>query len=150
MPRIFSKSCEYAIQATLYLSARNSPSPILLREISDSLGIPHHFLNKVLQQLSRSRILQSHKGSAGGFGLARPAGTILLGDIVNAIDGTDRLCECVLGFPECSATHPCPVHVRWSPAKNIITDMLARQTVAQLTRHFRRTLFVSRQHRTPS
>ena len=132
---LFSKSCEYAIQALLYLAHREEEGqPVLLREISDSLNIPHHFLSKVLQQLTRDGILVSLRGVSGGFSLGRHGSEITLGDVAKAIDGEQFLGECMLGFPECADNNPCPVHVQWKRAKQIIFNIMSSKSVAQLSK----------------
>lgn len=133
MSLIFSKSCEYATQAILFLAKKKSHDPVLLRDISEALQIPHHFLNKVLQLLSRDGLIVSQKGSNGGFALGRDAKTITLSDIVRAVDGEAFLNECVLGFPQCGDPNPCPVHKQWLLAKTNIIDMLNQRTVDDLS-----------------
>jgi Rrf2 family protein len=132
---LFSKSCEYAIQALLYLAHKEETGqPVLLREISDSLRIPHHFLNKVLQQLTRAGILVSLRGVSGGFSFARHAGEITMGDVVKAIDGDHFLGKCMLGFPGCADDNPCPVHDQWKQAKHIILDIMSTKSIAELSK----------------
>lgn len=133
-PVLFSRSCEYAVQALLYLAHERADKPILLRRISHALEIPHHFLNKILHQLVNGGILVSHRGVSGGFSLARPAARITVGDVVKAVDGEGLLDTCVLGFPGCSDDHPCPVHPQWKPAKRIILRMMNRKSIATLSR----------------
>lgn len=133
MSVIFSKSCEYAIQAVLFLASNRDSSPIHLRNIAESLNIPHHFLSKILQTLTHHEIVFSHKGSTGGFRLGRLASNITLIDIVRAVDGEAFLGHCVLGFPACGDDHPCPVHFAWKDSKSIIMEMLHNQTVEDLT-----------------
>ncbi|HUL45190.1 MAG TPA: Rrf2 family transcriptional regulator [Bacteroidota bacterium] len=140
MSVIFSRSCEYAIQSVLYLARKGGNRTVLLREISDSLGIPHHFLSKVLQLLSRHGIVVSQKGANGGFALAQPLNTIMLADIVEAVDGDALMTECVLGFPECDSEHPCPAHHTWKEAKAIISTMLHEKTLGELGKEFDRKL----------
>jgi len=134
MPLIFSKSCEYAIQATLYLATKPASVPTLLRDISEALNIPYHFLSKIFQQLTRNRILESHKGSSGGFELCRPPDQITLHDIIRAVDGEDFLANCVLGFPQCGDDNPCPVHSQWKQAKTTIQMMVDSKTILELSR----------------
>ncbi len=132
MSLIFSKSCEYALQASLFLAQQPQNEHLLLREISESLDIPHHFLSKVLQTLTRADIIASSKGANGGFALARPAKDIHLIEIVRAVDGEKFLEECVIGFPGCGDKNPCPVHYQWKRAKEIIFAMLHKKTLAEL------------------
>lgn len=133
-PILFSKSCEYALQALLYLAYEGKGEPILLRKISNALHIPHHFLSKILHQLVNGGILVSNKGVSGGFGLARSADVITLGDVVKAVDGEGFLHECVLGFAGCADEDPCPVHNQWKPAKQIILRMMSSKSIAKLSK----------------
>lgn len=132
MSIIFSKSCEYGLQAVLYLARQPKGSPAHLREIADGLNIPYHFLNKVLQTLTRANIVVSQKGANGGFALARSPKQIHLVEIVLAVDGPTSLDGCVLGFPACGDDNPCPVHDQWKRAKGVILDMLQKKTLAEL------------------
>ena len=134
MSLIFSKSCEYALQASLFLGKQPKDQFVLLREISEKLNIPHHFLSKVLQTLTRADIVMSYKGANGGFTLARPSRDIHLMEIVRAVDGDKFLEECVLGFPGCNDRTPCPVHPQWKRAKEIILNMLHKKTLAELSK----------------
>lgn len=134
-PMLFSKSCEYAIQALLYLAHKEGDGqPVLLREISDALHIPHHFLNKVLQQLTRDGILVSVRGVSGGFSFGRHSTEITLGDVVKAIDGDQFLGQCILGFPGCADNNPCPVHDQWKRAKQIILSIMSTKSIAELSK----------------
>ena len=56
-------------------------------QISKSTGVPVEYLRKVLQRLTRARLVASERGRGGGFRLAKPADRISLLDIVEAIEG---------------------------------------------------------------
>jgi Rrf2 family iron-sulfur cluster assembly transcriptional regulator len=133
MSLIFSRSCEYALQACLYL-AHQGDEFVLLRDVSDHLDIPHHFLSKVLQTLTRNKIVVSSKGLNGGFALARSAKKIALIDIVRAVDGEQFLEQCILGFPGCRDKSPCPMHFEWKRAREIISTTLHKKSLARLSR----------------
>jgi Rrf2 family transcriptional regulator, iron-sulfur cluster assembly transcription factor len=132
MTVIFSKKCEYGMQAVLYLAAREKGTLVSADEISKVLKIPREFVSKILQSLRNSGLISSSKGKSGGFSLAKPASRIKLIDVVAAIDGLDMFDSCVLGFPECSPTHPCPVHNTWGPLRTQTYDMLTSETIDKL------------------
>ena len=56
-------------------------------KISKEYKIPLEYLLKILQQLVRANVLRSKRGPRGGFFLARPAETISLLEVVEAVDG---------------------------------------------------------------
>jgi Rrf2 family protein len=136
MSLIFSRSCQYAIRAVIYLSREQNGRSIHVREISDALKIPHHFLGKILQILTRDGIVSSAKGSNGGFRLGKPAGEIRLMEIVHSVDGPSSMDKCILGFPECVEDDPCPLHDGWRESKAIIMRMLSETRVDELAERF--------------
>ena len=135
MSTIFSRQCEYAIQAVLYLALKPHEGKTSIKELTQQLEIPYHFVAKILQDLGRKGLLISLKGPSGGFALARRPEEITLLEIVDAIDGTGFLHDCVLGFPECSSKTPCPAHDRWAKVRESIGEMLIGQTVAQMAKN---------------
>jgi Rrf2 family protein len=132
MTVIFSKKCEYGMQAVLYLASQEKGTMVSAEDISKVLKIPREFISKILQSLRESGLISSSKGKSGGFSLAKPASRIKLIDVVSAIDGLEMFDSCVLGFPECSPTHPCPVHNTWGPLRTQAYDMLTSETVDKL------------------
>jgi Rrf2 family protein len=76
-------------------------------------------------------LIESKKGKAGGFKLAKHPSKIKLIDIVEAIDGLDSFNTCVLGFPNCSDKNPCPVHHHWGELRSRALDMLSSETLDQ-------------------
>ncbi len=132
MSLIFSRQCEYALQAVLYLALKPPGEMTSIKELTKKLGLPYHFVAKILQRLTRKGLLNSLKGPTGGFTLGMPAKNITLFHIVEAIDGVDFTNTCVLGFPECSGKNPCAAHERWGALRDGIYTMLVEKNIAQM------------------
>jgi Rrf2 family transcriptional regulator, iron-sulfur cluster assembly transcription factor len=132
MSLIFSRQCEYALQAVVFLALQKEGERISIKDLSKKLDIPYHFLAKILQDLSRKGLLASLKGPGGGFSLGMPAKDITLFHIVEAIDGVDFTQRCVMGFAECSGTHPCAVHENWAVLREGIYSMLVSKSIVQM------------------
>lgn len=128
---IFRKTVGYALQTVIYLSTQQFKKPILQKEITNTLDIPHHYLGKILQLLTKSGLVGSKTGAFGGFYLAKPANKITLFDIVILFEGSDYFKNCVLGFPGCDDNTPCPVHKEWSSAMIIIQRFMKEHTIAE-------------------
>lgn len=111
---MFSKTCQYAIRAVIYL-ATHSPggSKVGVKEMADALNVPQQFLAKILQQLARHHLISSIKGPNGGFFLGESNAEVTLLNIVECIDGLETLQACVLGLPTCSSENPCPLHFQF-------------------------------------
>ena len=77
----------YGIAAMVYL-ARNydASSPITIISISEHLGISKIYLEQVFSLLKRSKLVNSIKGSQGGYQLSRHPRAISAYDILAAIE----------------------------------------------------------------
>jgi Rrf2 family iron-sulfur cluster assembly transcriptional regulator len=133
MTVIFSKKCEYGLQAVLYLAAQISREVIPAEEIANKLSIPKEFVSKILQSLTESGIVISRKGKSGGFAIAKDPKKIKLLDIITAIDGLSMFNSCVLGFPHCNPENPCPLHDKWEELRSKAYSMLTDENLD----HFR-------------
>ena len=71
----------------LDLALDQSPDPVQCRDIALRQEIPEPYLNQILSLLRRAGLIVSRRGPGGGHQLARPASTIGLGEIVEALDG---------------------------------------------------------------
>jgi Rrf2 family protein len=129
MTVIFSKKCEYGLQAVLYLATFESGAVVSADDIARKLSIPKEFVSKILQSLTESGIIVSKKGKSGGFSLARDPKKIKLLDIVAAIDGLAMFNSCVLGFPNCNPANPCPLHEKWGVLRTQTYEMLNEDTI---------------------
>ena len=138
MSVIFSRQCEYALQAVIYLALKPDGEMTPIKELAKTLGIPYHFLGKILQDLSYKGLLSSQKGPQGGFRLGMPAKDITLFHIIEAIDGVAFTNSCVLGFPECSGQNPCAVHDKWAGVRENIYSMLVNKNIFQVAREMRK------------
>ncbi len=132
MTVIFSKKCELAIQAVLFLSTKSEKKIYNSLDVSKELKVPKEFVSKMLQTLTESGIVGSKKGKNGGFYLARDPKDIKIIEIVEIIDGLEVFTTCVLGFPNCSDEHPCPVHEKWGSIRDETYHMLSEESLEQL------------------
>jgi Rrf2 family protein len=132
MSIIFSRQCEYALRAVLYLAVRSPGELVSIREVAKKLKIPVHFLAKIFQDLSKKQLLCSRKGPKGGFGLGLPAKDITLFHIIEAIDGVSFMENCIMGFPTCSGKNPCPMHTQWGSLRDRLYQMLVNKSLERL------------------
>jgi len=128
---MFSKTCEYAIRSMIYISQKSRDGQrVGVKQVAESIDAPEHFIAKILQELSRKKLVQSMKGPNGGFYLEDDDLSTSLADIVMAIDGNNIYNECVLGLKACSQKNPCPVHNEYKEIKKNLITMLEKNTIA--------------------
>ena len=82
---IFNKKFLHAIEAILDISMYSLNSPRRASEITKGQGIPSRYLEKILQELVRKKILKGTRGPNGGYTLGKEKRNIFLIDIYNAI-----------------------------------------------------------------
>jgi Rrf2 family transcriptional regulator, iron-sulfur cluster assembly transcription factor len=131
---MFSKACEYALRAVLYVSIKSvSGARLSIPEIAKEIDAPVAFTGKILQTLVREEIISSIKGPNGGFYIDPKSKPVALSDIVNAIDGTDDVLHaCALGLKECSDKFPCPIHGEIKIYKDRLRTVMKETTVQSL------------------
>jgi Rrf2 family protein len=129
---LLSKACEYGIRAVLHLTRQTDATYVPIRTVSDALGIPYHFLAKVVQTLTQAGVLTSSRGPHGGIALARPGSRVTLEEVVLASDGAGIFTECVLGLPGCGERKPCPLHEQWAPARDRVHRMFSEASLAEM------------------
>lgn len=132
---MFSKACEYAIRATIYIAVQsNQDNRVGLKDISKEIDSPEAFTAKILQQLSKNNIINSIKGPNGGFEIDKKAmPKINLSQIVIAIDGDTIYKGCGLGFKQCSEKQPCPVHDKFKVVRDELKHMLETTNILELS-----------------
>ncbi|OAI49762.1 hypothetical protein AYO44_06075, partial [Planctomycetaceae bacterium SCGC AG-212-F19] len=114
--------------------------PVRVKNIADAHDIPQRFLVQILLQLKGAGLVESTRGAAGGYQLARRPEDISLADIVNAIDrgampranGTRRPGRRRAGrnaSPVVTALHSV-----WRAVQDAEQRLLAETTLAELVR----------------
>jgi Rrf2 family protein len=131
---MFSKSCEYAIKAMLFVAQKSKGNTkIGIREIAEGTAAPTHFVAKIMQDLSRKKLVHSIKGPNGGFYMNSQDLNASIASIVTAIDGDRIYKNCVLGLKDCSEKNPCPVHFEYKEVKKKLIEMMEHNTIGNFT-----------------
>lgn len=127
---MFSKTCEYAIRALIYIAQKSKDgNRIGIKEIASGIDSPEYFIAKILQDLSRKGFVQSAKGPNGGFYMDDANLEQSVADIVREIDGDKLFSGCGLGLKECSEDHPCPIHNDFKHIRQEIKTMLEESRI---------------------
>ncbi len=134
---MLSNSCRYAIRAVIYLTKQPMEhGKIGIKKISSDLDLPTPFLAKILQQLTKKKILSSSKGPHGGFSLLKDPRSINLLDIVKTIDGDEILTNCVMHNGACKSVTEikgsCPLHEDYEKVRDNLISLFSEKTVYDL------------------
>ncbi len=137
---MFSKACEYAIKATIYIAQQSyAGNRVNVKEVAASVAAPVAFTAKILQQLCREGIMESARGKMGGFFIDEEKQKhFKIYDVVRIIDGLGVFTKCGLGLHECSGDNPCPVHDDFKIVREnliLMTQKYSFYELAQKTEH---------------
>ena len=127
-----SKKVDYGLMALLHLARYDDASSWSAREMAETYDIPGGLLAKVLQRLAQEGFVASQHGKKGGYTLARPASQISVAEIVEAIDGTLSLTECLSVDGNCLQFETCNVKSPLQRLHDRVVRMLSTLTIAQM------------------
>ncbi|WP_224361171.1 SUF system Fe-S cluster assembly regulator [Hyalangium versicolor] len=129
-----SKMTDYGLVLLTEL-ARDEGTTRTARELAEATRVPLPSVSKVLKGLQSAGVLVSHRGATGGYGLARPAASLPLTQIITALEGPVAITECVQHTgtePACELESVCRVRGHWRVINQAIQDALGRLTLADL------------------
>jgi len=130
-----TKRTEYGLIAMVHMVGRGV-EPVSVREISERYPIPKRLLAEVLKDLCRTELVESRRGAAGGYTLARSADVITVGDIVEALEGRPEISNCGTSSlhrnAECEMQPTCRIRSPLQRIRESIWSMLQRTTLRSL------------------
>lgn len=131
---MFSKSCEYALRAVIFIAEQSKQNnKVGVKEISNATNSPEHFTGKILQKLAKQEIITSIKGPYGGFVLTEnDAKQISVSQIIQIIDGDEVYNACGLGLSSCNPDNPCPLHNKFASVRKDLKEIVENTSIYDL------------------
>ncbi len=126
-----TKKADYGLIALRHLASLPTATASA-KDIADLYSLPVTLLAKVLQQLTRAKILVSVSGTNGGYKLARDPRRISALEVVRAIDGPVILTHCFTEHSTCDQSDNCTVREPLRRVHEAILDVLDRFTITDL------------------
>ena len=124
---------EYAIRGIIYLAQQPPGRVALISEIAAAAEVPQTFLAKIFQSFAKLGLVNSSRGTGGGFTLAKPPAAITLRQVVEAVEGPILPNRC-LGGEACDRGGPCLVHGVWKRVQSEVVQILDGVTIESLAR----------------
>ena len=141
---MLTMKAKYALRALCAL-AQGAPQRLQARRIAQETRVPEKFLEAILVDLRKAGFIASTRGTIGGHALARPAGEILIGDVIRAIDGplAPIRCASVTAYQpcaECPDPERCALRVLMTDVRDAMSNVLDRRTLADFATATERAL----------
>ena len=116
---------KYGLNAMVYLASKAQEGPQPLRAIAQSNLLPDQYLEQLLGCLRKAGLVNTVRGAQGGYQLAKPAGEITVGHIIDAMEGPLQLSECAIDTePTCPNSDICPTRRVWEYLTDSINSLL--------------------------
>jgi Rrf2 family transcriptional regulator, cysteine metabolism repressor len=137
---MFSTKAEYGVRVMVELARQAGEEPIPLAEIAERGGLPLAYLEHLVARLRKAGLVDSRRGSRGGYLLARSPTEITMAEVVEALEGSIAPIECITegsdGSIVCSREtqpgHVCPTKLLWTRVRFSIVRTLQEMTLADL------------------
>jgi Rrf2 family transcriptional regulator, iron-sulfur cluster assembly transcription factor len=128
-----TKAGEYAVLGLMCLARRPAGAVVMIDEVSREEHIPRSFAAKIFQSLARAGLVQSIRGSGGGFTLAKGAGEITVLEVIEAIEGKIAFQRCLSeDEPKCEHFGGCALCGLFEQAQDRVKDVFSRTTLTDL------------------
>jgi FeS assembly SUF system regulator len=127
-----SKLTDYGIVLLTHLAREGAPAVQTAQDLAAASKVPLPTVAKIMKELCRGGLLVSHRGRRGGYSLARPAASISVAQIIEAIEGPLGLTECANEEGSCSLEPTCVARGHWGPISRAIHRTLSRLPLTAL------------------
>ena len=87
---------------------------ISLRSISENQQIPENYLERLLAKLRKAGLVETHRGTHGGYRLSQEPERISVLQILGAVDEPLWLVECTKKDAGCPQISGCPGNKLWN------------------------------------
>jgi len=124
----------YAVMALVDLAKFKSANPVSLRDISLRQGISLDFLEQIFSKLKRNDIVQSIRGTQGGYILNKQPNEIKLANIFHAVDETVKTVQCKKESKKgCNGkASKCITHNLWDELETHINSFFENKSLEDL------------------
>ncbi|MBL8447444.1 MAG: Rrf2 family transcriptional regulator [Zoogloeaceae bacterium] len=122
---------DYSLRVLMYLGT-DLDRLATIAEIALAHGISENHLMKVVQELGRGQYVETIRGRGGGMRLARPAGEIVVGEVVRYTEADLALAECFTPTSQCRIQPACQLKAILEEALTAMFLVLDSYTLADL------------------
>lgn len=101
-------------------------------QLADSARLETPTVSKLLKLLTHAGLVESFRGANGGYRLARPATSISVAEVVEAVDGPIGMTDCGAGHGQCDREAWCGVRLNWQRINAEVDATLRAVSVADM------------------
>lgn len=105
---------------------------LFLKDISERQQISEKYLSTIIISLKNSGIVISSRGAKGGYMLAKSPEKITVKEVIDILEGTPLIIECVEKKSFCKKESICPSNKLWCDLEDTINVFLKNKTIRDI------------------
>lgn len=129
---------EYGLRCLLQVSRAEDGAPVSISQIATNEGLSPDYTAKLMRELRMGGLVESVRGTAGGYRLARPADAISVWSALQVLGGaffSEAFCECHGGQQrQCVRSSDCSLRALWRAVQAALRETLEKISLADLQR----------------
>jgi Rrf2 family protein len=110
----------------------NGNESVILKNVSDEEDISIRYLEQIIIPLKIGKLVKSIRGAGGGYMLAKHPSKIKLSDIIQTLEGSCCLVECVDEEDYCDKIQECAAYEAWKEASFLLKNYFEKTTLQDL------------------
>ena len=123
----------YALRILVDIAENQDDGFITLKEAADRQEISEKYLESIVKNLVKARLIEGVRGKGGGYRLARPAEEINVLEVLQSADGALVPVACLEeGSKPCPRADECRTLPLWKGLDKVVSEYLGSFTVQDL------------------
>lgn len=124
----------YALRVMIDIALNSHGKYITAKEIAERQGISNKYLEQIVAMLNKAGYLETARGTAGGYKLAKKPKECIVGDILKATEGDLTPLDCLTKKGKCNRKKYCKTYSFWKGLDEVINEYINSKTLEDLIR----------------
>ena len=120
------------LMLNLAIHYQEGKGAVVLKNISREEGLSIRYLEQIIIPLKINRLVKSVRGAGGGYTLAMDPSKINLCEIIEVLEGSCALVDCVEDPDSCQWAGECATQVVWKEASDLLKNYFESKTLQDL------------------
>ena len=120
------------LMLNLALHYEEGKEAVVLKNISKEEDLSIRYLEQIIIPLKINRLVKSVRGAGGGYTLAKHPSEITLCAIIEVLEGSCSLVDCVEDPGSCERMTECATHEIWNEASDLLKNYFESKTLQDL------------------
>ncbi len=132
--KLTTRKSDYGLRAILDLAQHYGQGPVQCSAIARRQDIPEDYLDQLLIAMRKAGLIRSVRGPQGGHLLAKPPAQIMMGEVIEALDGSLAPMECVTDPGCCTQSPGCALREVWIKVDEYTHQLVMSTSIEELAR----------------